>query len=166
MRSDDSHPLELAAEFNRVSDYWWSDDGEFLYYIATEGDGRAARMMVEEIRFGRTREFFHTAEVLRDFSMDSAGGFIACTRETTLSPAQIAVIDRKGHTLRTLVDLNPEFKYLRILPAQRISGVNRFGEECFGPLGEAQRLPARHSISAYRHSVSKWRLFSRGRVRQ
>jgi dipeptidyl aminopeptidase/acylaminoacyl peptidase len=134
MRGDDSHPRELASEFNRVSDYWWSDDGELLYYIATEGDGRAARMMVEEVRSGRTREFFHTADVLREFSMDSARGFIACTRETTVYPAQIAVIDQKGHALITLVDLNPEFKDLRILPAQRISGVNRFGEEWFGHL--------------------------------
>jgi dipeptidyl aminopeptidase/acylaminoacyl peptidase len=134
LRGDGRSPLALAAESNRVSDYWWSDDGKFLYYIATEGDGHAPRMLVEDERSGQSREFFDTREVLREFSMNAAGGLIACTRETNTSPAKIALIDQKGHALRTLADLNPEFRYLEIQPAERISGINRFGEEWFGHL--------------------------------
>lgn len=133
MPGDGRDPVELARDSNRITDYWWSGEGD-LYYAATQGDGRAGRMMSFRASAGEEREFFHTSEILREFSMDSAGRLIACTREIGTSPARIALIDRKAGTLTTLVDLNPEFGHLQLAPVERISGVNGFGEEWFGHL--------------------------------
>ena len=74
------------------------------------------------------REAFHPEEMLQDFSTDAAARWIACTRETNISPPQLAVIDQENGKVKTLIDPNPEFQHLKLSPAERISGVNRYGE--------------------------------------
>jgi dipeptidyl aminopeptidase/acylaminoacyl peptidase len=134
MSEDGQRRMEFATDSYRVTDYWWNSDGSYLYYVTTQGDGRPARMRVVDIHSGKVQEVFHLPEVLGDFSMDVTGQWIACTRETSVSPPRIAIIDRGKSTLRTLVDLNPEYENLRFSPAERISGVNRYGQEWFGHL--------------------------------
>jgi dipeptidyl aminopeptidase/acylaminoacyl peptidase len=124
--------MELAPESTRITDYWWSGDGRFFYFVSSLGDGHPGKMRAVDVASGQVREFYRSEEVLGDFSMDAAGRQIACTRETSTSPPRVAVIDQNDGTLRTLVDLNPEFHRIRLSPAERISGVNRYGEEWFG----------------------------------
>jgi dipeptidyl aminopeptidase/acylaminoacyl peptidase len=127
-------PPALVSESYWVTDYWWDGRGELLYYVSIQGDGRAGKMNVFDLHSGETHEFFRTSEILREFSMDPAGRFVACTRETSTSPAQIGVIDLENGTLRTAVDLNPQFKYFRISVPERVAGTNHFREEWFGQL--------------------------------
>jgi dipeptidyl aminopeptidase/acylaminoacyl peptidase len=131
---DGERRLELAPESNRIADYWWSSDGDSFYFVASQGDGRPRSIKVIETRSGKVREAFHPEEMLQDFSTDAAARWIACTRETNISPPQLAVIDQENGKVKTLVDPNPEFQHLKLSPAERISGVNRYGEEWFGHL--------------------------------
>ena len=131
---DGTRRFELAPESTRIADSWWSGDGRFFYFVSSEGDGRPGKMRVVDVASGSVREFYRPAEILRDFSMDASGRSITCTRETNSSPPRVGLIDQNDGTLRTLVDLNPEFQHIRLSPAERISGVNRYGEEWFGHL--------------------------------
>jgi dipeptidyl aminopeptidase/acylaminoacyl peptidase len=122
-----------------VSDYWWSSEGRYIYYIEARGDGKADTIFSVDARTTDTKPAFTGADFLRDFSVDRDGRYIACTRETNLAPAQIAIVDTSRSELRTLVDLNPEFASLFLSSPERIAGVNSHGEEWFAqvikPLG-------------------------------
>jgi len=117
-----------------VTDFWWSSDGSSLYYVANQGDGRSDTIYSADARTARVRTVFTGSEFLRQFSVDRSGRFIACTRETNVVPAQIAIIDAQRRELGTLVDLNPEFADLRLRPVERVEGMNAYGEEWFGHL--------------------------------
>jgi len=64
--------------------------------------------------------------------MDPSGAYVACTRETNVTPAQIALLSLRDGTLRTLVDVNPEFGKIRLSNPERIEGVNKYGDPWFG----------------------------------
>jgi dipeptidyl aminopeptidase/acylaminoacyl peptidase len=147
MSRDGKRRQELAPESIRVTDYWWSRDGTHLYFVSAQWDGRPGRIRVVDIDSGRVRDLFHSTDVLREFSMDAGDRWIACTRETNVTPPELVVIDSRTGTHRKLADLNPEFRHIRLGSVERVSGVNRFGEEWFGqlvkPLGydEGKRYP-------------------------
>jgi dipeptidyl aminopeptidase/acylaminoacyl peptidase len=129
---DGKQRLELASDSTYIVEYWWSDDGRSFYFTCSQGDGHPRKMRVVDVASGKIREFYRPGEVLSNFSMDTTGRWIACTRETNTSAPRVAVIDRSDGTLRTLVDLNPEFRRIKLSSAERISGVNGYGEEWFG----------------------------------
>lgn len=134
MSEDGKRRWQLAPESNRIADSWWSSNGDSFYFVASQGDGRPRKIQVMEAKSGRVRDSFYPADVLQDFSMDAAGRWIACTRETNTSPPQVALVDQSKGSLTTLANLNPEFQHFRLSPTQRISGINRYGEEWFGHL--------------------------------
>jgi dipeptidyl aminopeptidase/acylaminoacyl peptidase len=123
---------QVTSDVYIVTDYWWSSDGSLLYYVANQGDGRSDTIHSTDVNEHSVTPVFKSSAFLRQFSIDSAGEHVACTTETNLVPAQIAIIDIKRNELRTLVDLNPEFADLRLNPAERIAGINAYGEEWFG----------------------------------
>ena len=134
MSRDGQRRQELAPESVRVTDFWWSRDGTHLYFVSSQWDGRPGRMSVVDIDSGRVRDLFQPTAVLREFSMDRSERWIACTRETNVTPPELVVIDSGTGTYRRLADLNPEFRHIRLGSVERVSGMNRFGEEWFGQL--------------------------------
>ena len=131
---DGSAPKELATDSTRVLDYWWKGDGTKFYYASFRGDGRPAKLSIVDTESGKGYDLFQPEEMLGDFSIDSDGRWIACTRQTNVSPPRLAAIDLRSGTLQTIVDLNPEFRNFQLSAAERISGVNHYGEEWFGHL--------------------------------
>lgn len=125
---------ELAPESIRVTDYWWSRDGTQLYFVSSQWDGHPGRIRVIDIESGRVQGLFHSTEVLREFSMDAADRWIACTSETNVTPPELVIIDPRTGAHRKLTDLNPEFRHIQLGSVERVSGINRFGEEWFGQL--------------------------------
>jgi len=123
---------QVTSDVYIVTDYWWSSDGSSLYYVANQGDGRSDTVYATDVTTPDMKQVFKGSAFLRHFSVDRAGEHIACTRETNLVPAQIAIIDTQRNELRTLIDLNPEFADLLLSPAERIAGTNEYGEEWFG----------------------------------
>ena len=134
MSADGERRWQLAPDSYRIADCWWSGDGSAFYFVPSQGDGRPRNVRAIETKSGKVRETFQAAEMLQDFSMDAASRWIACTRETNLSPPRLAVIDQRSGSLETPADINPEFQHLELSPAERISGVNSYGEEWFGHL--------------------------------
>ena len=126
--------FEVDPDSIRVTDHWWSKDGAHLYFVSTKGDGHPGEIRVANVASGEVRTVFRPAQVLREFSMDSADRWIACTYETNTSPAKLAVIDSRNGAMPTLTDPNPEFRHLKLNSVERISGVNRYGEDWFGQL--------------------------------
>src|ERR1700722_17518987 len=128
--------VELTPDSYYVDQYWWSTDGTTLYFTERTGLGRAPRLysvvgndLMPKLVFGTDR-----SEYLSSFSSDGRGKYFACLWEDNNSPPQIAVIDAASRKLKKLVDLNPEFKFLRQSPAERMEGTNRFGENWFAYL--------------------------------
>ena len=134
MSTDGHRRIAIAPDSIRVTDYWWSDDEAYLYFVSTNGDGRSGEIKRVEVSSGTVQVVFRPEEFLREYSMDSTGQWIACTRETNTSPPKLAVIDAKNGGMRTLVDLNPEFGHIKLNGTERISGVNSYGEDWFGQL--------------------------------
>jgi len=114
------------------SDYWWSADSRFLYYVAIQGDGRSNSVEAYDTRTAVTKVVYAGPDFLKHFSMDRTGQFVACTRERNQQPAEIAILDVWHSRLSTRVNLNPEFVNIRLSKSERIAGVNRYGEEWFG----------------------------------
>jgi len=122
----------VTSQVYVVTDYWWSSDGTSLYYVANQGDGRSGTIYEVKTKTMVVKPVYEGTEFLRQFSTDRAGKNIACTRETNLVPAQIAIVDTQRGELRTLVDINPEFSHFHFGAAERIAGKNAYGEEWFG----------------------------------
>ena len=127
---------EVTPDSYYVDQYWWSTDGTTLYFTERTGLGRAPRLysvvgndLVPKLVFKTDR-----SEYPSSFSSDGRGRHFACLWEDNTSPPQIAVIDAASGNLKKLVDLNPEFEFLRQSPAERMEGTNRFGENWYAYL--------------------------------
>jgi len=59
---------------------------------------------------------------------------MACGRQSKTAPSQIALIDLTAGTVRTLVDLNPEFTNLELGSITRLDGVNKYGDSWWAHL--------------------------------
>jgi len=127
-------PLRLTPLTGYVEEYWWSPDGNRIYYtVATQG-GHSPEFAVASITGGPPRALVHTNDYLNQLSMDDAERTVACTRENNTTPPQIALIDLQKGTVHTLLDLNPELRNIQLSPVRRMEGVNRYGDSWFGQL--------------------------------
>jgi dipeptidyl aminopeptidase/acylaminoacyl peptidase len=115
-----------------VTDVWWSQDARTLFYVTTEGDGRSNVIRSLELATFTTKIVYSAEGFLKQLSADSSGNLIACTRETSAGPTEIVVLALPRSTMWTIADLNPEFTNIRLSTAERIAGVNHYGEEWFG----------------------------------
>lgn len=117
-----------------ISQYWWTADSKRIFYTEYSGDGRPERLMAWTIADGTVREVLQPDDVLTDYSMDGAGRYAVCTRENNTTPPELSLVDINAGTIRTLVDLNPEFHSLRLSPATRLEGRNKYGDSWFAHL--------------------------------
>jgi dipeptidyl aminopeptidase/acylaminoacyl peptidase len=128
-------PVELTPGAYYVDEYWWSPDGDILYYTEYAGDGQPSRLMARHLDArGGPKLIVAPSDTLAEFSTDRSGRHAACTRENTTTPAQVAWLDLATGLVRTLADINPEFKNIELEAAEREEGTNGFGETWFGHL--------------------------------
>jgi len=127
-------PVRLTSLTGYLQDYWWSQDSKRIFYTVAEGGGRAATFRVTPADGGTARELVSGGDYLDNLSMDRRERYVACTRENNTTPQQVALLDLESGNMRTLVDLNPEFKNIQLSPVTRIEGINRLGEPWFGHL--------------------------------
>jgi dipeptidyl aminopeptidase/acylaminoacyl peptidase len=59
---------------------------------------------------------------------------MACDSDSRSAPSNVALIDLKAGTVRTLADLNPEFANLELGSITRLDGVNRYGDSWWADL--------------------------------
>jgi dipeptidyl aminopeptidase/acylaminoacyl peptidase len=151
---------------SRIYDLWWSADSRRIYFDEYADDGRPLGLFVIAAAGGEARRLIAATEDTRltAFSVDRSGTLVLCTRENSVTPPQVAVFDLNHQKLRVLVDLNPEFKNLKLSPSTRIEWRNKYGEPGYGylvkPLGyePGKRYPL--IVTTY----ESWNGFLRGGV--
>ncbi len=127
-------PLRLTPLTGYVEEYWWSPDSKRIYYTMAAEGGHSPEFAVASITGGPARTLIQTRDYLDQFSMDDNERYAACTHQNNTTPPQIGLIDLESGTVRLLLDLNPEFRNIRLSPVRRMEGTNRFGESWFGQL--------------------------------
>ena len=118
-----------------IPQYWWTPDSRYIYYTVYDGDGRFGRVMKVAAEGGRPREVLAAGpDALTQYSSDRSGSLLACIRENTITPPQVALVNLPTGSVRTLVDVNPEFRNLRLGAARRVDVPARHGETLWGHL--------------------------------
>lgn len=129
-------PIVLTPGIYYVAQYWWTPDSQEIYYAEYDGDGYSSKLMKMSVAGGPPRQVLITNENdnLSEYSADHSGRLLACSRENTTTPAEVAVADLTTGKVRSLVDLNPELQNLQLSPAQRIDFSNKYGDRTWGHL--------------------------------
>lgn len=147
---------EVTPDAYFVDRLWWSSDGNTLYFTERDGQGHAPQLKkVSADGSGLQTVFRSTAtQYFSSFSPDKSRQYFAGLIENNTTPPQIGFLDTTTGQARSLVDLNPNFRYLTLAPAERIEGTNRFGEQWYGylvkPLGYTPGVRYPLIVTTYR----------------
>jgi dipeptidyl aminopeptidase/acylaminoacyl peptidase len=126
--------IEVAPRVYLVADYWWAVDSSRIYFWQDVGDGRPAKLMSVPAEGGAPKLVFRSSDSVYSCSPDRHFQHMACAGESRATPSQIALVDITSGTVRTLVDLNPEFANLELGSIIRLDGVNRYGDRWWAHL--------------------------------
>ncbi len=142
VRSKENHTVkEVTPSAYFVDQYWWRADGSELYFTIRAGRGRSHELWRAAADGSNAERVFQPAsgDYFSSFSSDAAGRRFACLVENNVTPPRVALLDRSSARIRVLLDLNPSFEALERSAAERIEGVNKYGESWYGyvlrPLG-------------------------------
>ena len=128
-------PIVLTPGIYSVLQYWWTPDSQEIYYAPNDGDGHFGKLMRMSVAGGAPRQVLNTnGDALFQYSADHSGRLLACSRENSTTPPEVAVADLSTGKVRTLVDVNPELQNLQLSPAQRIDFFNKSGDHFWGHL--------------------------------
>jgi dipeptidyl aminopeptidase/acylaminoacyl peptidase len=131
---DGGEAKQLTSGERPITDYWWGADSKQIYLVQG-GDGRSRDLSVASTDGGSPRRLSpRTSDFFDDYSVDSAATLAACVHENNTTPSEIAIIDLKSGEVRTLVNVNPQWKSLRTSSATRIEWVSSYGERGHGYL--------------------------------
>jgi len=127
-------PIDLTPGAFFVFDFWWSADGNEVYFVEYSADLRPPKLCAVPVGGGTARKVLQFDDLVSQFSEDRGATLAACVRENSTSPESVAVMDLKSGALRTLVNVNPEFQNIQLSPASRIEWKDKYGETGFGYL--------------------------------
>jgi dipeptidyl aminopeptidase/acylaminoacyl peptidase len=132
-------PIDVARGVYFVADYWWAADGSKIYFTQNMGDGRPDQFMTVPAEGGLPRQVFSSSDFLYSCAPDNSFQYMACASESRISPSQVVFADIAAGTVRTLVDLNPEFANLELGSITRLDGVNKYGDRWWADLVKPQK---------------------------
>jgi hypothetical protein len=157
LRSKETHTFRVVTpDAYFVDQLWWNAEGTELYFTQRRGQGRSPELWRVGADGSNSAPVFKAAEgeYFSSFSPDKARRYFAGLLENNTSPPQVALLDAVTQQVRTLVDLNPNFKNLKRSPGERIEGMNRYGEPWFGyilkPLGYTAGIRYPLIVTTYR----------------
>jgi dipeptidyl aminopeptidase/acylaminoacyl peptidase len=127
-------PIDVAPGVYFMADYWWAADSSKIYFMQNAGDGWPDKLMVVLVEGGSPRQVFSSSDSLYSCSPDKSFQHMACASENSTNPSQIVFADAAAGTVRTIVNLNPEFANLELGSITRLDGVNRFGDRWWAHL--------------------------------
>lgn len=131
-------PVAVAPAADYARQYWWGHDSTEIYYTEYSWEdadhGDASAVLVFDSSKGTRRQVLQFPGLLHDYSADRSGRFLVCIREGNTTPAEIAMADLSSGRVRTLVDLNPEFRNIELRPAKRIDVTNKYNDHFWGHL--------------------------------
>jgi dipeptidyl aminopeptidase/acylaminoacyl peptidase len=128
-------PVELTpGAYGFIGEYWWTADSKAIYYTEATGEDGLSKLMMVAAAGGKPKLVLNPSDLLAEFSTDNHGRYVACARENSTTPPQVALADTKTGEVRVLVDLNPEFQNLQLSLAQRLDFYTTSGEHFSGHL--------------------------------
>lgn len=127
-------PIDVAPGVYYIPDYWWAADSSRIYFTENMGDGRPDKLMVVPTEGGTPKQVFSSTDSLYSCAPDKGFQHMVCASENRTTPSQVALVDIAAGTVRTLVDLNPEFANLELGAIIPLDGVNRYGDRWWAHL--------------------------------
>jgi dipeptidyl aminopeptidase/acylaminoacyl peptidase len=131
-------PVTLATWPYYPGEYWWSPDSKQIYFTEDNGnnpdDPRTTRIMAAAAAGGEVRPVLDSSDVFSQYSSDKSRRLLACIREKSITPPEVALADLSTGEVRTLVDVNPELQNVQMSPAKRIDVLDRRGQRFWGHL--------------------------------
>jgi dipeptidyl aminopeptidase/acylaminoacyl peptidase len=127
-------PIDVAPGVYFVADYWWAADGSRIYFTQNVGDGWPDKLMTVPAEGGTPKQVFSSSDSLYSCAPDKSFQYMACAGENRTTPSQVALVDIAAGSVRTLVELNPEFANLELGSITRLDGVNRYGDRWWAHL--------------------------------
>jgi dipeptidyl aminopeptidase/acylaminoacyl peptidase len=127
-------PVELAPGVYFMADYWWAPDSSNIYFTQNIGDGRPDKLISVPAEGGTPKHVFGSSDSLYSCSPDKNFQYMACAGENKATPSQVSLVDIATGTVRTLVELNPEFANLELGSITRLDGVNKYGDSWWAHL--------------------------------
>jgi dipeptidyl aminopeptidase/acylaminoacyl peptidase len=127
-------PVDVAPGVYFIADYWWAAESNRIYYTQNVGDGQPDKLMVVPAEGGTPKQVFSSPDSLYSCAPDKSFHYMACAGESRTTPAKVVLADIAAGTVRTLVDLNPEFANLELGSITRLDGVNRYGDRWWAHL--------------------------------
>jgi hypothetical protein len=117
-------PVKLAPDAGGfyVAQYWWNRDSQRIYFTQIASDGHSGKLMVVGKDGGTPKLLFRDQgqDDSGSFSVDESGRYAAGVSENNTTPPRIVIIDLTTGQIRTLVDLNPEFRNIELSQPTRI----------------------------------------------
>jgi dipeptidyl aminopeptidase/acylaminoacyl peptidase len=104
---------------------WWSDDGRSIYFMNRLRDRNSLYQV--DIGAGQVRAISQSHDDLSAFSFSRDRSLVACIRQNTSMPAEIAVFGVRNGVPTTLTDLNPEYKNVVLGAVTEVTWTNKFG---------------------------------------
>jgi dipeptidyl aminopeptidase/acylaminoacyl peptidase len=128
--------VPLAGWIYYYGQYWWSPDSKEIYYTQTNDVGAVdqSTLMAVAATGEKARQVLAFPGFLRAYSIDRSGRLLACLREDETTPPTVTLADLATGTIRTLIDVNPEFSNLKLSPARRIDVDTKYGDHLWGHL--------------------------------
>ncbi|HEX2711336.1 MAG TPA: prolyl oligopeptidase family serine peptidase, partial [Candidatus Acidoferrales bacterium] len=124
----DRKPVALTPGARHIVNYWWTSDSQEIYYTKDNGDGHPFQLMRVSALGGPSKLVMAPSAWIYNYSADHQNRLAACTWESNTIPPQVAVVDLSTGDVRTLVDLNPEWRNLQLSSAQRLDISNKYGD--------------------------------------
>ena len=115
-----------------IRDLWWGKDSKQVFFTQFSDD--KSTLYVASVNGGAVREVNKDPDFIGSFSLSDDQNLAACSRYNATLPPVVAVLDLNSGTVRTLVDVNPEFKNIRLSPATKLEWKNKFGDRTYGYL--------------------------------
>jgi dipeptidyl aminopeptidase/acylaminoacyl peptidase len=136
--TDGGAPVTLTTWPYYPGEYWWSPDSKQIYFTEDNGnnpdDPHTTRIMAAAATGGEARPVLDSSDVFSQYSSDKSRRLLACIRENSTTPPEVALADLSTGEVRTLVKLNPEWQNLQMNPAKRIDVFDKRGERFWGRL--------------------------------
>ena len=126
--------VDVAPGIYFIADYWWAADSSRIYYTQNAGDGYPDKLMTVPAEGGTPKQVFSSSDFLRSCAPDKSFQYMVCASENRATPSKVVLVDIATGTMRTLVDLNPEFANLELGSATRLDGLNRYGDRWWAHL--------------------------------
>jgi dipeptidyl aminopeptidase/acylaminoacyl peptidase len=126
-------PAQVSpAAYGYISDLWWSKDSKEIYFTQLVDDKSA--LYVIPAGGGTVREASKTSDFLHSFSFNKDQTLAACVRYNATLPPAVAIMDLATGAVNTVVEINSEFKNIRLSPATKLEWTNKYGQRTYGYL--------------------------------